>query len=129
MISTARRSVVFLLFLSASAGSLHAYDESEADKMAEEIAKNGFQVVTTKEGLRFNVPSDMPIQRKDGLVQPVPFEEYLYIKFKKIEQRVVLLDEKVKKMDEKLSSKLDELLRRSSSGPSAPDKAPPREPS
>ena len=127
MISTARKSLVFLLFLSASAGSLHAYDESEADKMAEEIKNGGFETVTTKEGLKFDIPSDMPIERKDGLVRPVPFEEYLYVKFKKIEERVVSLDEKVKKMDEKLSSKLDELLSRSSAVNDAPAKEPSQE--
>lgn len=108
MISSARKGVLAaaLLMLAASA---RAYDEAEAKKTAEYMKKYRFETVTTPEGLSFSIPSDMPIERKNGLVTPVPFEEYLYIKFSLLEERIRGLEQRLDKMEEKLSKKFDEL--------------------
>ena len=73
----------------------------QADKMAEEVKKYRFETVTTKEGLKFSIPSDMPIDRKDGLVTPIPFDEYLYIKFKQIEERIASVEKRIDKFEKR----------------------------
>src|SRR6185503_2251206 len=100
MISTASKRIFPLAFaaLLVAAGSARAYDEAEAAKLAEEIKKYRFETVTTKEGLKFSVPSDMPIETKDGIVAPVPFEEYLYFKFRKMEERMTVLENRLTDM-------------------------------
>ena len=40
-----------------------------------------------KRGLKFNVPEDWPIEKRGMHVGPVPIEEYLDLKFKKIDTR------------------------------------------
>ena len=110
MISTALRPVLVLVVLSTlSAASASGYDDAEAEKMAEEIKNYRFETVTTKEGLKFSIPSDMPIERKNGLVVPIPFEEYLYFKFKKIEERMTALEKQIDEMEKKILSRFDEL--------------------
>ena len=109
MISTARNLFLFLAGLLVLSGSALGYDEAEADKTAEYMKKYRFETVTTKEGLVFSVPSDMPIDRKNGLVQPIPYEEYLYIKFKLMEERMKSMEEHLDKMEEKMLSKFAEL--------------------
>jgi len=89
---------------------MHADQEETADStMAEEMKKYRFETVTTKEGFKFSIPSDMPIERKDGLVTPIPFEEYLYIKFKMIEERIGKMEKRLDTMEEKLLTKIEEV--------------------
>ena len=47
-----------------------------------------YHTVTTKEGLSFTVPEDMPIVNRNGIVAPVPFEEYIYGKLNKLNSRL-----------------------------------------
>lgn len=100
---------ILSLALAACAAAASAAEMSADEKMAEEMKKYHFDTVTTKEGLKFNVPSDMPIQNKDGLVQPMEFDEYLYIKFKMIEDRVISLEKKLDEMDKKMDARFKEL--------------------
>ena len=89
----------FLLGWPCHAG---AADDSERGKVEEDMKNYGFKTVTTPDGLHFNVPEDMPIQKKDGIVAPLPFDEYLYYKFRKME-------EKLSEMDKKLDALTDEV--------------------
>ena len=98
-----------LPFRTASGKPAFAYNEEEAKKISDELKENGFKDVTTKEGLVFRIPSDMPIEQRGGIVAPVPFDEYLYIKFKKIEERVAEVDKKLTTLGEKMDH-LDEKL-------------------
>ena len=100
---------LMLPFRTASGKAAFAYDEEEAKKISEDLKENGFQDVTTKEGLKFRIPSDMPIEKRSGLVAPVPFDEYLYIKFKKIDEKVAEVDKKITNMDKKID-RLEEKL-------------------
>lgn len=52
-------------------------------------------VVKTKEGLRFNVPADWPIEERNGAVGPIPIEEYLAMKFSGIESRLRTLESQI----------------------------------
>ena len=108
-----RKFVLLIVLLTCPcgtwSGSASGYDEEAADKTTEEMKKYRFEKVTTKEGLSFSIPSDMPIERKDGLVQPIPFDEYLYIKFKQIEDRVTKLEERQDKMEDRLMAEFRQL--------------------
>jgi hypothetical protein len=106
MTSSVFKAAAFLLL---STGTALAYDESAAQKTAEEMKAYRFETVTTKEGLTFSIPSDMPIERKDGLVQPIPFEEYLYFRFKKMEERMDQLDRRLDDFEGRLMAKLNEI--------------------
>ena len=96
-------------FLMLPFGTASGYDDAEAQKTAEYMKKYRFETMTTKEGLTFSIPSDMPIDRKNGLVQPIPYEEYLYIKFKLMEERMKSMEEHLDKMEEKILAKFTEL--------------------
>ncbi len=62
-------------------------DETKTDK---EDKDDNFQytTLTTKEGLTFRVPEDMPIERRGGIQAPIPFDEYMYGKFKQMDDRL-----------------------------------------
>lgn len=58
-----------------------------------------YTTVTTKEGLTFRVPDDMPIENRGGIVAPIPFDEYAYGKFKRMEKRLAQMEARVEKME------------------------------
>jgi hypothetical protein len=117
MISIAQKSNKAFLWLWAlcilgASASAWAADDDDAAAVSEQMKKYHFETVTTKEGLKFNVPPDMPIEKKDGLVQPVPFDQYLYVKFKLIEERMTAVEKKLDSSEKTLDSldrKLDAL--------------------
>lgn len=67
-----------------------------------------YQTVTTREGLNFRVPEDMPIEKRDGLQVPIPFDEYMYGKFKKMETRLDAMDKKLEKIQSLLIAMRDQ---------------------
>ena len=83
-----------------------ADNEAERKKVEAEIRNYRFKTVTTPEGLNFNVPEDMPIEKRNGVIQPIPFEEYLYFKFSKINERLDVIENKI----DKLSTSVDQIL-------------------
>lgn len=65
---------------------------------------NEHLVVKTVGGLRFAVPEDMPIQKKDGgIVAAMKLEEYAAMKFSNLESRLSSIEEAVTKITEELS--------------------------
>jgi len=44
------------------------------------------QNTKTQNGLNFQVPDDWPIEKRGGIVAPIPTEEYVLIKFKEVEE-------------------------------------------
>ena len=125
MTTIARRFSTFVLLWTVLGAPAWAYDEAEAKRMSDEMKKYHFEDVATKEGLNFRIPADMPIESKNGLIQPISFDEYLYVKFKLIQERMVSLEKKVDEMKTKLdavapkmdtlNSKLDVILNQLSS--------------
>lgn len=109
MIIIVHRYFLILILLILTLPMARAGEAEDRDKTAEEFKKYQFETVTTKEGLRFEVPPDMPIQRKGGLVQPVEFNQYLYVKFKMMEERIGKLEKQMTEMQKQLFAKLDEL--------------------
>ena len=109
MTTTARKIFLVLAFSFLLVPFVRADQEEDKDKMAEEMKKYRFENITTKEGFKFNIPSDMPIERKDGLVTPIPFDEYLYIKFKMLEERIGKMEKHLDDMEKNILSKMAEL--------------------
>jgi len=52
-------------------------------------------VIKTKQGLHFMLPEDWPVEKKDGMINPIPIQEYLYTKFKKLESRLDTVEEQL----------------------------------
>ena len=71
MISIARSFSAFVLLWAVLGSPARAYDEAEAKKMSDEMKKYHFEDLATKEGLNFRIPADMPIESKNGLIQPI----------------------------------------------------------
>jgi hypothetical protein len=59
-------------------------------------------VVKTKDGLHFNVPPDWPIEERNGVVGPIPVEEYMARKFAGMESRLKTLEQQVAGYDLRL---------------------------
>jgi hypothetical protein len=83
------------------------YSEEQAKQMEEDIKKLGFKTMTTKEGLNFNIPADMPVVTRNGLTSPVNFDEYLYVKYRQLQDELKQMGTKL----DGLSDKLDRILK------------------
>ena len=59
-------------------------------------------VIKKKDGLRFNVPSDWPVEERNGAVGPIPIEEYLAKKFASLESRLRVIEQQVNSYDLRL---------------------------
>lgn len=92
-----------LLCVLASASSFVRAEDAQKD----ESSANNFQyqTVTTKDGLTFRVPEDMPIEKRNGIEQPIPFDEYMYGKFKQMEVRLKSMESQLDRV-EKLLNKI-----------------------
>jgi len=60
------------------------------------------QSIQKKSGLNFQVPDDWPIEKRGGILAPIPTDEYMMIKFKEVE-------EEFKMVNDGLASKFEEL--------------------
>ena len=99
----------------ACAGKTAFADDTERQKAEDEMKNYRFKTVTTPEGLNFNIPEDMPIETRNGLKAPIPYDEYLYFKFKKLEEKLNETGAKIDKMAaslEKIQSSLEELQKK-----------------
>jgi hypothetical protein len=59
-------------------------------------------VLQTKSGLHFRVPADWPIEERNGVVAPIPIEEYLTQKFATMDARIRMLEQQVSGYDLRL---------------------------
>jgi hypothetical protein len=69
-----------------------AADKRESDGM----------VVKTEEGIRFKLPADWPIEKRNGIVAPIPVEEYLSKKLSAIESRLQQTEQQMGALDLRL---------------------------
>jgi len=93
---------VFVLFAAVFFGLTGAgFAQEEKENPT---AENPVRVVG---GVGFSVPADWPIERRNGATGPIPIEEYMALKFNKLEERISALEKKLdeKKTDEEKSSK------------------------
>jgi methyl-accepting chemotaxis protein len=49
----------------------------------------------SREGLKFTVPEDWPIEKRAGVVAPIPIEEYVTKKFHSIEEQLTALQQQL----------------------------------
>ena len=99
--------VYFLVFFSLPSGAEEKFDNAAAEN-----------VVKTVSGLKFSVPADRPIKEKDGIVAPMAIDEYVALKFSRLEarlqeienslnditQRIQLLTKEMETLKQKLAS-------------------------
>jgi len=90
-----------LVFFVWFVGSASAADPAEEDLNFK------YQTVTTKEGLTFRVPEDMPVETRNGIVAPIPFDEYMFGKFGQLDRRLKAIDAKLERIEKLLSEKSD----------------------
>jgi len=86
-----------------------------ADK-TDKSEKDSGTVLKTEDGLRFKLPADWPIERRGGVIAPIPVEEYLSRKLTAIEARLQELEKQVSAFDLRLrvleeQSKKDQQLK------------------
>lgn len=85
---------VFLLFvfgLSVSPLWLRAEEEKQA-------------TTKTIKGLQFKLPEDWPIEDRGGAVGPIPVEEYLTLRFGKVDNKFIELEARTRTLQEKLGT-------------------------
>lgn len=61
-------------------------------------------VVKVVDGLKFNVPEDRPIEKKDGVVMPMPIDKYVALKFSRLGKRLEKMEDSIRKIQADLSS-------------------------
>ncbi|MBI3324655.1 MAG: hypothetical protein HYZ92_05185 [Candidatus Omnitrophica bacterium] len=59
-------------------------------------------VVKSEDGLRFKLPADWPVEKRNGILAPVPIEEYLSKKFSGVESRLQQLEQQINGFDLRL---------------------------
>lgn len=58
--------------------------------------------VRTEGAHRLLLPNDWPVEQKDGLVNPVPVEQYLGMKFERVASRLDEIMQRMAAMDQRL---------------------------
>lgn len=94
----ASSSITLVIFCFLGIEVLLGYAEEPQKKEEEE----NLITVQTKEGLYFKVPPDRPIVNRDGVVSPIPMDEYLHQKIKTLTERLDEMDKKMEAMTERL---------------------------
>ena len=109
MISRARRErfrtvpclVAVFFFVARSA---FAFTEAEKQEIRDEAKDFKYNEVIAKSGLKYRVPEDMPIETRNGIEAPIPFDEYTYGKFKRIEGRLDRIEESLARIEKAVAS-------------------------
>ena len=65
------------------------------------------QNIKTENGLNFNVPDDWPIEKRGGILGPIPTEEYILIKFTEAEEELQAMKDDLTSKFEELQSNID----------------------
>ena len=89
--TAARWAVLAVLAAGAMAGEARAEDK-----------KKGGVDLKTEDGLHFQLPPDWPVEKRGGLVAPIPIEEYITKKFTALESRLQNLEQQVSALDLRL---------------------------
>ncbi len=98
------KTVFLIVLVSAVPALCAAADQDETNFR--------YQTVTSKDGLTYRIPEDMPIEKRGGIEAPIPFDEYMYGKFKQ-------MDVRLQRMEAQLD-KIQELLEESAAGKAKP---------
>lgn len=85
-----------IVALGVAAASMVAWAEDAPD------ASGSVTIRKSKEGLNFTLPPDWPIEKRGGIMAPIPIEEYLGRKFSTLESRLKLLEQQANGLDVRL---------------------------
>ena len=97
------RAPVAFIFLSFFLALSAAAEETTSQSSQSSTTPNfPYKTIQTKEGLVFRVPADMPIQMKDGIQVPAPFDEYIYGKFAALDSKIAEMEEHLVRIEQKL---------------------------
>ncbi|MBI4342530.1 MAG: hypothetical protein HY599_04095 [Candidatus Omnitrophica bacterium] len=102
------------VLLTLGATMLQAADVTDAEKAT---------VRRSQEKLNFQLPLDWPIERRGGMVGPVPVEEYLAMKFKALDARLQSIEQQLSGLDLRLRV-LEENAKKPASGLKSPESVP-----
>ena len=69
---------------------VHAEDDASSREVT---------ITKTAERLHFTVPPDWPIEKRGGVMAPIPIEEYLAMKFSSIESTLQVLEQRLNGLD------------------------------
>ena len=108
-ISTACVRLFLAAVLLSSCVSVLAEEEDVRQKTAEDMQNYRFKTVTTPEGLHFTIPEDMPIETRNGLKGPVPYDEYQYYKLRKLEEKLIEVDKKLDHFEQSVAKSFKDL--------------------
>jgi hypothetical protein len=132
-ISTAAKFFVGALIFATFVPPAAADDGQLREKTAEDMQNYRFKTVTTPEGLHFTIPEDMPIETRNGLKGPVPYDEYQYYKMRKLEEKMIEVDKKLDRLEANLikslaaiERQLDAQVRLSQASQEKPVETPPQ---
>lgn len=89
----------------------------------EDAAHDPVTVEKTKDQLHFKLPPDWPIEKRAGMVQPIPVEEYLAMKFKALEAKLQAIEQRLSGLDLRLRV-LEEGIPKRSQGLKSSEAAP-----
>lgn len=97
---------IFLTAILIAAQQAHVWGltPAEEEDIRKEAANFKYNTVTTKEGLSFRVPEDMQVETRNGIQAPIPFDEYMYGKFKSMDNRLKSIDAKLDRIEKILIS-------------------------
>lgn len=88
----------FMTGLGVFAEEVEEYDQWKKDH-------GDYLKVKEFQGLQFKVPEDYPIKQYEGYVAPIPFEDYAYMKFDKVNKRMEVLEKRILALEEKSKAK------------------------
>ena len=84
---------------------------SEEEKEIRDEAKTfQYSEVVAKSGLKYRVPEDMPIEVRNGIEAPIPFDEYMYAKFKKMDERLERIENTLARIEKSINLKSEKKL-------------------
>ncbi len=70
--------------------------------MAQETSDDDLVQTRTQKGLHFELPEDWPVEKRNGVLAPIPLEEYLSRKFKGVDGRIEAMEKLLNGMDLRL---------------------------
>ena len=86
-------AVYGLLVAAAAPQGVAAQEATEEERVT---------VRKTMQQLHFQLPPDWPIEKRGGIVAPIPIEEYLAQKFKALESKLQVIEQRLNGLDLRL---------------------------
>ena len=90
-----RRTQSFIVSLCLICLSGYASDDKKV------VLPSGENEVRISRGMRYSVPKDWPMDERNGGISPVPVEDYMLMKFKKIDERLAALESALAQKEDK----------------------------